>query len=156
MTRLHVNLQVRALDDSIRFYNGLFGAEPTVRKDDYAKWMLEDPRVNFSIAQTTGEPRIEHLGIEAESADELGVLRDRFGEAGLVVEDQGETMCCYHYSDKTWVTDTHGVSWEVFFTSGEAEADSVSGSGVSTGAASDAEPCCDADCCDEEHAEAAG
>ncbi len=129
MQRLHVNLQVADLDASARFYSGLFDAEPTVRRDDYAKWMLDDPRVNFSIVARGGEPGFGHLGIEAETPEELVELRRRIGRlndsgeepgAGRV-DDEGQTVCCYHRSDKTWVSDDQGVAWEAFHTSGASD-----------------------------------
>ena len=143
MKRLHVNLNVRELDESIRFYTTLFGAEPTMTKPDYAKWMLDDPRVNFSIVATpdtsTGHG-IKHLGIQAETEEEMAVLRRRIGDIQGEVFDEGETICCYHASDKTWVTDAQGVSWETFFTSGEADV-------LKAPAPTDSGDCCEASCC---------
>jgi catechol 2,3-dioxygenase-like lactoylglutathione lyase family enzyme len=137
--RLHVMLKVKDLDASIRFYSALFGAEPTKLKADYAKWMLEDPRVNFSMAPAPAEAGIEHLGIQAETPEELAELRERIGRAGGTVDHEGETTCCYARSDKTWVVDAQGVAWEAFHTYGDAE--SYNG----TSAAADA--CCGPDCC---------
>lgn len=121
MQRLHVNLSVKDLDTSIRFYSTLFGAKPTVLKKDYAKWLLDDPRVNFSIALGDGEPGIRHLGIQAESREELMSLRTRVEESRGKVFDEGETTCCYARSDKVWVTDAQGILWENFYTHGESE-----------------------------------
>jgi len=121
MKRMHVMLRVKDLDEATCFYSSLFDAEPTRRKPDYAKWMLEDPRVNFSIAQTDGEYGIEHLGIQAETPAELEELRERIDRAGGTVNNEGETTCCYANSDKTWVVDQQGVSWEAFYTSDEAD-----------------------------------
>jgi catechol 2,3-dioxygenase-like lactoylglutathione lyase family enzyme len=121
MKRLHVMLRVKALDEATRFYSALFDAEPTKRKPDYAKWMLDDPRVNFSISEKEGEFGIEHLGIQAETPEELDELRERIDRAGGTVTNEGETTCCYANSDKTWVVDAQGVPWEAFYTSGEAE-----------------------------------
>lgn len=118
---MHVMLRVKNLDEATRFYSTLFDTMPTVQKTDYAKWMLEDPRVNFSIAEKNENFGIEHLGIEAETPDELEELRDRIDRAGGTVDNEGETTCCYANSDKTWVVDAQGVAWEAFFTSGEAE-----------------------------------
>ncbi len=118
---MHVMLRVKDLDEATRFYSHLFDAEPTKRKPDYAKWMLDDPRVNFSIAEKDEEFGIEHLGIQAETPDELTELRQRIDRAGGTVNNEGETTCCYANSDKTWVVDQQGVSWEAFYTSGEAE-----------------------------------
>ena len=142
MTRLHVNLKVKDLAESVRFYSTLFDAEPTVTKPDYAKWMLDDPRVNFSIVDTPSGERhgIEHLGIEAESEGELSELRRRIGALDGEVFDEGETICCYHASDKTWVTDAQGVSWETFFTSGEADT-------LADPNAAGREACCEESCC---------
>ena len=125
-------LRVRDLPNSLRFYRELFDAPPTVEKPDYAKWMLDDPRINFSIAPADGTrpPGVAHLGLQAESAEELEVLRDRIDRAGGTVHNEGETTCCYANSDKTWVVDGQGVAWEAFFTHGEAttyHGDSASG-----------------------------
>lgn len=121
MKRMHVMLRVKNLDEAMRFYSSLFDAEPTKRKPDYAKWMLDDPRVNFSIAEKNEEFGIEHLGIQVETPDELAELRERIDRAGGTVNNEGETTCCYANSDKTWVVDQQGVSWEAFYTSGEAD-----------------------------------
>lgn len=121
MKRMHVMLRVKDLDEATRFYSALFDAEPTTQKPDYAKWMLDDPRVNFSIAEKDDDFGIEHLGIQAETPGELSELRARIDRAGGTVNNEGETTCCYANSDKTWVVDQQGVSWEAFYTSGEAE-----------------------------------
>jgi catechol 2,3-dioxygenase-like lactoylglutathione lyase family enzyme len=118
---MHVMLRVKDLDEATRFYSSLFDAEPTKEKADYAKWMLDDPRVNVSIAEKDGEFGIEHLGIQAETPAELEELRERIHRAGGTVNNEGETTCCYANSDKTWVVDQQGVSWEVFYTSDEAD-----------------------------------
>lgn len=114
-------LRVKDLDEATRFYATLFDAPPTVQKSDYAKWMLENPHVNFSIAEKDEDHGIEHLGIQAETPAELDELRERIGRAGGTINNEGETTCCYANSDKTWVVDQQGVSWEAFYTSGEAE-----------------------------------
>jgi len=121
MKRMHVMLRVKNLDEATRFYSSLFDTAPTTQKPDYAKWMLDDPRVNFSIAEKDEDFGIEHLGIQAETPDELGELRGRIDRAGGTVNNEGETTCCYANSDKTWVVDQQGVSWEAFYTSGEAD-----------------------------------
>ena len=121
MKRMHVMLRVKDLDEATRFYSSLFDAEPTKEKADYAKWMPDDPRVNVSIAEKDGEFGIEHLGIQAETPAELEELRERIHRAGGTVNNEGETTCCYANSDKTWVVDQQGVSWEVFYTSDEAD-----------------------------------
>ena len=147
MKRLHVNLKVKELDESVRFYSTLFAAEPTVTKTDYAKWMLDDPRVNFSIvaAGNGSDPGIEHLGIQAETEAELEELRGRIGSIQGEVFDEGETVCCYHASDKTWVTDAQGVSWETFYTSGQA--DVLRDPAATPRPGKGADDCCAADCC---------
>ena len=121
MKRLHVHVSVEDLDQSIRFYSTLFAARPTVTKTDYAKWMLDDPRVNFAISTgahaTTG---IEHLGIQVESADELAEVYDRLKAADRPLLDEGVTTCCYAKSEKSWIADPQGVVWETFHTTGEA------------------------------------
>lgn len=122
MKRMHVMLKVNDLNESVEFYKTLFGINPTVQKEDYAKWMLDDPRVNFSIAEREGEKGIEHLGIQAESEQELEDLRTKIGRAhGLATKEEGKTTCCYANSDKSWITDPQGVSWEAFYTFGESD-----------------------------------
>jgi len=118
MKRFHVHLGVEDLERSILFYSGLFGAEPTVRKPDYAKWMIDEPRVNFAISQRgSGNVGINHLGLQAESDDELAGLRDRFesADASSIVDEPG-VHCCYAKGDKHWVTDPQGIAWEAFHT----------------------------------------
>lgn len=121
MKRLHVHAGVEDLDRSIAFYSTLFGTGPTVTKGDYAKWMLEDPRVNFAIS--TGrhsEKGIEHLGIQVESGDELAQVYGRLRSADRPVLEEGATTCCYAKSEKSWIADPDGIVWEAFLTSGEA------------------------------------
>jgi len=121
MKRMHVHVGVADLDQSIRFYTTLFAAEPTVVKDDYAKWMLDDPRVNFAISAGQHAAKgIEHLGIQAENTDELGEVYGRLKAADRPVLEEGATTCCYAKSEKSWIADPDGVVWEVFFTNGEA------------------------------------
>ena len=120
MKRFHVHVGVENLEQSIRFYAGLFGAEPTVRKSDYAKWMIEDPRLNFAISQRGGRIGINHLGLQADSADELANVRERFAAADAAsVQDEPGASCCYAKSDKHWVTDPQGIAWEGYRTMGE-------------------------------------
>ena len=121
MKRMHVMLKVNNLNESIEFYNSLFGSDPTVQKEDYAKWMLDDPRVNFSIAERPGAKGIEHLGIQAESEEELDDLRTKIDRTHRLARDEGETTCCYANSDKSWISDPQGVEWEAFYTFGESE-----------------------------------
>lgn len=121
MKRLHVHVGVENLDQSIRFYSTLFGSDPTVTKPDYAKWMLEDPRVNFAIsAGNHARKGIEHLGIQVENGDELDEVYGRLKAADRPVLEEGQTTCCYAKSEKSWITDPDGVIWEAFFTNGEA------------------------------------
>ena len=119
MHRLHLHVSVPDLAASIRFYEALFGAPPSVIKDDYAKWMLDDPRVNFAISMRGSKAGLDHLGIQVESRDELTQVYSRMAGAGQLLE-QGETTCCYAQSEKGWVHDPSGVAWEAFHTVGEA------------------------------------
>ena len=121
MKRLHVHAGVKDLDESIRFYSTLFAAEPSVRKEDYAKWMLDDPRVNFAIS--TGADRtggVRHLGVQVESLNELGEVYGRLKAADRPVLEEGRTTCCYAKSEKSWIADPDGLVWETFFTDGTA------------------------------------
>jgi catechol 2,3-dioxygenase-like lactoylglutathione lyase family enzyme len=120
MQRLHVHIGVQDLDTNIRFYTSLFGAEPTMVKDDYAKWMLDDPRVNFAISTHSGKVGLDHVGIQAESADELNDIETRLNAAGIAGEAQVGTACCYARSDKYWTLDPQGIAWESFLTLGSA------------------------------------
>ena len=120
MKRLHLHVSVPDLAQSIQFYETLFGAPPTVVKDDYAKWMLDDPRVNLAISQRGGAPGVDHVGIQTETAAELAELSGRLKAAGAATFDEAAVTCCYAKGDKTWVNDPAGVRWETFFTFGEA------------------------------------
>lgn len=120
MKRFHIHVAVDDLDQSIGFYSNLFGATPVVLKEDYAKWMLEDPTVNFAISTRGGAAGVDHLGIQVESGDELGELAGRLKAAGEVTRDEEATTCCYARSDKAWVNDPSGLRWETFHTFGEA------------------------------------
>ena len=121
MKRLHVHVSVDDLSHSIRFYSTLFAAEPTVAKPDYAKWMLDDPRVNFAISKLDGRTAgISHLGIQAEDETELAEVYDRLSRAERPIVEAKGTTCCYARSDKQWIADPQGVPWETFFTYGEA------------------------------------
>jgi len=116
MKRFHVHVHVSDLDQSIAFYSKMFAAEPTRREADYAKWMLDDPRINFAISTRGGEPGIDHLGIQTDTADELVELKARAQAADLALFDEGATSCCYANSEKHWITDPQGVPWEHFHT----------------------------------------
>jgi Glyoxalase/Bleomycin resistance protein/Dioxygenase superfamily len=121
MKRLHVHVSVDDLSQSIRFYSTLFAAAPTVLKDDYAKWMLEDPRVNFAISTSHGHGAgISHLGIQAEDEGELAEVYGRLSHAERPVIEEKGTTCCYAQSDKQWVADPQGIPWETFFTYGQS------------------------------------
>ena len=121
MKRLHVHVGVNDLNQSIRFYSTLFGSEPAVIKDDYAKWMLDDPRVNFAISHGNHARKgIEHLGIQVEDSAELSEVYGRLKAADRPVLEEGETTCCYAKSEKSWISDPDGVVWEAFLTNGEA------------------------------------
>lgn len=120
MKRLHVHVSVADLATSIRFYSTLFAAEPVVRKPDYAKWMLEDPRVNFAISQRSGQTGIRHLGIQVEDRAELAEVYGRLEQAEGPLVEERETTCCYARSDKNWITDPQGIDWETFLTTGES------------------------------------
>ncbi|WP_299819556.1 ArsI/CadI family heavy metal resistance metalloenzyme [uncultured Pontibacter sp.] len=120
MKRFHVNVRVKELDESVAFYTALFGTTPTVHKEDYAKWMLEDPRINFAISLHPENAGIEHLGIQAESEEELAEVYSRLKEAKGKIREEGKCTCCYAKSEKSWITDPQGVDWEAFYTFGEA------------------------------------
>ena len=116
MKRMHIHIGVENLDQSLRFYSALFGADPVKVKSDYAKWMLEDPNVNFAISTRSGKTGVDHLGLQVDEADELDELRERLKKADMSVFDEGETVCCYARSDKTWVEDPTGIAWEAYQT----------------------------------------
>jgi catechol 2,3-dioxygenase-like lactoylglutathione lyase family enzyme len=120
MKRLHVHLAVEDLQVSIQFYSQLFAAEPVVLKDDYAKWMLEDPRVNFAISCRGAASGIRHLGIQVEEPSELAEVFARLKRADRPVLEEGATTCCYAKSEKRWIEDPQGVKWETFLTVGES------------------------------------
>ncbi len=142
MKRLHVHVGVSDLDRSIAFYSTLFAAGPTILKADYAKWMLDDPRINFAISAGRHEGRgIEHLGIQVEDQDELAEVYGRLKAADGPVLEEGRTTCCYAQSEKSWIADPDGVVWETFLTDGEATVygDSPALAALSPAAA---KPCC--------------
>jgi len=118
MKRFHVHVSVEDLNQSIRFYSALFGTEPAVLKGDYAKWMLEDPRVNFAISQRGGNAGINHLGLQTDSDEELEVLHGQLQRADVAAHAEKNTACCYALSNKYWVTDPTGIAWETFHTLG--------------------------------------
>ena len=127
MKRFHVNVRVKDLQESSAFYTALFGAEPTVLKADYAKWMLEDPRINFAISLHPENAGIEHLGIQAESEEKLAEVYGRLKQAKGTIREEVKCTCCYAKSEKSWITDPQGVDWEAFYTFGES---TVYGEGI--------------------------
>ena len=137
MKRLHVHVSVEDIAASIRFYNTLFSAEPTMTRTDYAKWMLEDPRVNFAISKRGSEAGIRHLGIQVEDRAELADMYSRLQRAEADVLEEGATTCCYAKGEKSWIKDPQGVQWETFLTTGES---TVYGSDPVNEAR--AKPCC--------------
>src|SRR5262245_49582412 len=120
MKRLHVHVSVEDITKSVGFYSALFAAQPSVLKSDYAKWMLEDPRVNFAISTRGREPGLDHLGIQVENSDELHEVYARLRQAGGDIIEQGVTACCYARSEKSWIDDPAGIAWETFHTTGES------------------------------------
>jgi catechol 2,3-dioxygenase-like lactoylglutathione lyase family enzyme len=120
MKRLHVHVAVENLPQSIGFYSALFAAQPAVIKTDYAKWMLDDPRVNFAISTRGRQPGLDHLGIQVENSDELREVYARLRQAGGDVIEQGQTACCYAKSEKAWIGDPGGIAWETFITTSES------------------------------------
>ena len=116
MKRLHVHVGVHDLQQSIRFYSALFAAEPAVKKDDYAKWMLDDPRVNFAISTRAKKAGLDHLGIQAENGAELEEIGSRLAQADVSTLEQKGASCCYAKSDKYWTLDPQGIAWESFHT----------------------------------------
>lgn len=148
MKRLHLHVNVSDLSQAIAFYETLFGAGPTVRKDDYAKWMLDDPKVNFAISERGRVAGLDHVGVQVDSRAELDELSGRLKAAGASTLDQEAAACCYARSDKSWVEDPAGLRWETFFTHGEVTQYGEDGApvpeAVSTGSACCAAPVKDA------------
>ena len=134
MKRFHVHAHVRDLQQSVAFYSKLFGAEPARLEADYAKWMLEDPRINFAISTRGGEIGIDHLGIQTDDAAELAELKTRAQAADMALLDEGETTCCYARSEKHWVTDPQGIAWEHFHTLADVQMFSEKRTEPATGA----------------------
>jgi catechol 2,3-dioxygenase-like lactoylglutathione lyase family enzyme len=147
MKRLHVHVGVTDLDQSIKFYSNLFATGPSVLKNDYAKWMLEDPRVNFAISVRGADAvGVRHLGIQVESQEELGEVYARLKAADAPLFEEGATTCCYAKSEKSWINDPQGVAWETFLTTGEST--TYGGGGVDSAApeshaATKPAPCCE-------------
>lgn len=116
MKRFHVHVHVENLAQAVAFYSKLFAAEPIRLEGDYAKWTLDDPRINFAISMRGGKPGVDHLGFQADSAEELAELKARAQAADMALLDEGQTTCCYARSEKYWLTDPQGLAWEHFHT----------------------------------------
>lgn len=121
MKRFHIHVGVDTLDEAIQFYSALFGAEPVKRKPDYAQWLLDDPRVNFAISTRVKSKGMDHLGIQVEDEQELAEIRGRLKKADLTMVEEGETVCCYARSDKSWIQDPAGIPWETYRTMEDAQ-----------------------------------
>lgn len=135
MKRMHIHVGVEDLEKGILFYNALFGESPTKTKRDYAKWMLNDPRINFAISTRSARTGVDHLGLQVDQDSELDAVRERLERADLALFDEGETVCCYARSDKSWVEDPAGIAWEAYRTMEDVELSPA----VAVAAS---EPCC--------------
>lgn len=120
MKRFHVHVAVADLAQSVKFYSTFFNAPPSIEKEDYAKWMLDDPRINFAISTRGREPGLDHLGIQVDNSDDLKEISLRLKSAQSPILEQEQTTCCYAQGDKTWVHDPQGIAWESFYTTGTA------------------------------------
>jgi catechol 2,3-dioxygenase-like lactoylglutathione lyase family enzyme len=140
--RLHIHLAVADLAASIRFYSALFASRPTVEKADYAKWMLDDPRVNFAISQRGATPGLDHLGIQVENDAELAEMHARLETAALPLDAQIGTACCYARSDKYWTVDPQGIAWESYHTLADILVFSEPNRTPGSESAPDASACC--------------
>jgi catechol 2,3-dioxygenase-like lactoylglutathione lyase family enzyme len=121
MKRLHMHIGVEKLEEAIQFYSSLLGAEPVKRKPDYAKWVLDDPQINLAISTRTSTIGVDHLGIQVEKEQELADIRLRLKDGNIAVTEEGEILCCYAKSDKSWVLDPAGIAWEAYRTMEDAE-----------------------------------
>lgn len=137
MNRLHVHIAVQDLAESVRYYTALFGEEPSVRKEDYAKWLLDDPRVNFAISARGRPPGLNHLGIQVETPAQLAAITQRLRSVEIPLHEENDAHCCYARSDKTWSTDPAGIRWESFYSRG-----THAGSGRDTASANQQAACC--------------
>ena len=135
MKRMHIHVGVKDIAEGVKFYSALFGSEPSKQMPDYAKWMLDDPRVNFAISTRSGKQGVDHLGFQVEDESELSEMRDRIRQADIDMFDEGETVCCYAESDKSWVQDPAGIVWEAYQTMADAQL-------FSAKAASEDSACC--------------
>lgn len=121
MKRMHIHIGVDDIENSVKFYNALFGAEPVKLMPDYAKWMLEDPRINFAISTRVSQKGVNHLGLQVDNEVELNDVRQRLQQADIETFDDGTTVCCYAESEKSWVRDPAGVAWEAYQTMADAQ-----------------------------------
>ena len=142
MKRFHIHVAVTDLTASIRFYSALFAAAPTVVKSDYAKWMLEDPRVNFAISQRGATPGLDHLGVQVENEAELAEMHDRLEGAAMPVDTQMGTACCYVKSNKYWTVDPQGIAWESYHTLNDIPVFGESRNAQASVPASEVAACC--------------
>jgi catechol 2,3-dioxygenase-like lactoylglutathione lyase family enzyme len=142
MKRFHVHVAVDDLEANIRFYSAVFGTPPTVAKPDYAKWMIEDPRVNFAISDRGAKTGLDHLGLQVDSDEELGELRQKVADAEIAALDQPQSECCYARSDKYWTTDPQGIAWETYHTLGEVEVYGVDMAKAAAEPAAERAACC--------------
>jgi lactoylglutathione lyase len=142
MKRFHIHTHVQDLQASIAFYSKMFAAEPTRVESDYAKWMLEDPRLNFAISTRGGQVGIDHLGFQTDTEEELAQLKARAEAADMSLLDEGATTCCYARSEKHWVTDPQGIAWEHFHTLGDIPMFSERANASASPAAQAASSCC--------------
>ncbi len=135
MKRMHIHVGVKDIAEGVKFYSALFGAEPSKQMVDYAKWMLDDPRLNFAISTRSGKQGVDHLGFQVEDESELSAMREQLREADIATYDEGETVCCYAESDKSWLQDPAGIAWEAYQTMGDVQL-------FSDKAGSDESACC--------------
>ncbi len=146
MKRFHVHVAVDDLAANIRFYSSVFGMPPTVEKPDYAKWMVEDPRINFAISSRGARAGLDHLGLQVDTDGELAALRQQVADAEIAAFDQSQAQCCYAKSDKYWITDPQGIAWETYHTLEQAEIFGAD-TGRSAPAPAEAEPVAAQACC---------
>ncbi|MEM8560587.1 MAG: ArsI/CadI family heavy metal resistance metalloenzyme [Pseudomonadota bacterium] len=140
MKRMHIHVGVKNLEQSIQFYSALFASEPVKVESDYAKWLLDDPQINFAISTRVIDAGVNHLGLQVDGDEELAELRERMKRADLSLFDEGETVCCYARSDKSWVQDPSGIAWEAYRTM--ADADSYTAQSVKPTETPAARSCC--------------
>ena len=121
MKTVHIHVSVQDIEKSVQFYSNLFGKEPSKLKNDYAKWMLDDPKMNFAISNRSSKYGLDHLGIQVSSESELTEITDRLQKAEQYLFDQGVAECCYAKSNKAWVKDPSGIAWEAYETMADVE-----------------------------------